>query len=251
MRALLGASPPIPAGSKPGSRLLCDAEIIEEVAGARPDRVAAYRFTQTLLQDVIYQNLLLQRRTEMHGRIGAALEQLCGDEPERLEDLTLLGHHFSLSAAAREGRALSDGGRRSARARSTPMTMRSASTSRRSRALPRHGRSPTLAGSAQRADRRSLRAGRAARLGATSTTRTALEPIAPPATAVGAARILRKIGRLLWDAGKRERPRPATPRPPALLEGADAPVERAHLAQERGRLAFRIGDHASAVAMGR
>ena len=62
-----------------------------------------YRFTQTLLQDVIYQNLLLQRRTEMHGRIGAAFERICGDSPERLEDLTVLGHHFSLSAAREKG----------------------------------------------------------------------------------------------------------------------------------------------------
>ena len=36
----------------------------------------SYRFTQTLLQDVIYQNLLLQRRTEMHGRIGRGARRL-------------------------------------------------------------------------------------------------------------------------------------------------------------------------------
>ena len=33
----------------------------------------------------------------------------------------------------------------------------------------------------------------------------------------------------------------------ALLEGADAPIEQAHLWQERGRLAFRMGDHARAA----
>ena len=68
-----GPSSPIPPGSTRTSRLLCDAEIIEEVAGSARSRRRAYRFTQTMLQDVIYQNLLLQRRTEMHGRIGAAL----------------------------------------------------------------------------------------------------------------------------------------------------------------------------------
>ena len=92
--------------------LLCDAEIIEEVAGSGSTSSQSYRFTQTILQDVIYQNLLLQRRTEMHGRIGAAFERICGNSPERLEDLTLLGHHFSLSTDAGKGRALPEGGRR-------------------------------------------------------------------------------------------------------------------------------------------
>jgi hypothetical protein len=32
-----------------------------------------------------------------------------------------------------------------------------------------------------------------------------------------------------------------------LLDGTDAPIERAHLLQERGRLAFRMGDNAGAV----
>ncbi len=32
-----------------------------------------------------------------------------------------------------------------------------------------------------------------------------------------------------------------------LLDGADAPIEQAHLWQERGRLAFRTGDHARAA----
>ena len=37
------------------------------------------------------------------------------------------------------------------------------------------------------------------------------------------------------------------PRRLRLLEGTDAPIERAHLSQERGRLAFRMGDHARAA----
>ena len=54
-----------------------------------------------------------------------------------------------------------------------------------------------------------------------------------------AARILRKIGRLLWDAGKRDKAEARYAEAAALLEGADAPIEQAHLWQERGRLAFR------------
>ena len=63
-----------------------------------------------------------------------------------------------------------------------------------------------------------------------------------------AARIMRKVGRLLWDAGKRDQGRGALRRGgSSLLEGTDAPIERAHLLQERGRLAFRMGDHAGAA----
>jgi predicted ATPase len=64
-----------------GLDLLCDAEIIEEVADVSSISTQSYRFTQTLLQDVIYQNLLLQRRTDMHGQVSAALEQMCGQGP--------------------------------------------------------------------------------------------------------------------------------------------------------------------------
>ena len=31
------------------------------------------------------------------------MEQLCGDKPERLEDLTVLGHHFAQSAEREKG----------------------------------------------------------------------------------------------------------------------------------------------------
>ncbi|TIR01735.1 MAG: adenylate/guanylate cyclase domain-containing protein, partial [Mesorhizobium sp.] len=73
--ALLKAVTADPGRLEAGSELLCDAEIIEEVAGSGSVSSQSYRFTQTLLQDVIYQNLLLQRRTDIHGRVGAALEK--------------------------------------------------------------------------------------------------------------------------------------------------------------------------------
>src|SRR5207247_9473828 len=62
-----------------------------------------------------------------------------------------------------------------------------------------------------------------------------------------AARIMRKIGGLLWDAGRRDQAEARYAEALILLEGTDAPIERAHLSQERGRLAFRMGDHAGAV----
>src|SRR4029453_7160694 len=54
-------------------------------------------FTHTLVHDVVYQNLLLARRTALHERAGRALERATGPRPERLSDLEALGHHWSLS----------------------------------------------------------------------------------------------------------------------------------------------------------
>ncbi len=61
------------------------------------------------------------------------------------------------------------------------------------------------------------------------------------------ARILRKLGRLLWDGGKLNPAEECCAEAAALLDGANAHVEQAHLLQERGRLAFRLGNHAEAV----
>jgi len=64
---------------------------------------------------------------------------------------------------------------------------------------------------------------------------------------IGEARILRKLGRLLWDAGKRIKAETHYAEAAKLLGGTDAPIEWAHLLQERGRLAFRTGDHVAAA----
>ena len=109
---LLKAMAADPARLDAGLELLCDAEIIEEVAGAGSIASQGYRFTQTLLQDVIYQNLLLQRRTEMHGRIGEAFERLYGDRSRAARGPDAARPPFRAERRAREGRALPDGGRR-------------------------------------------------------------------------------------------------------------------------------------------
>jgi class 3 adenylate cyclase/tetratricopeptide (TPR) repeat protein len=55
----------------------------------------AYRFKHALTQDVAYRSLLVQRRRELHGLIGAAIEALYVDRlPEQYE---VLAHHFSLA----------------------------------------------------------------------------------------------------------------------------------------------------------
>ena len=89
--ALLSTIASDPARVRSHLELLLDAELIDEEPGSGLE--AQYRFTQSLLQDVIYQNLLLQRRMELHGRVGRALEAGTPAEVERLEDLIALGHH--------------------------------------------------------------------------------------------------------------------------------------------------------------
>ena len=52
-------------------------------------------FKHALTQDVAYASLLVQRRKELHGLIGLAIEELYADRlPEHYE---MLAHHFSLA----------------------------------------------------------------------------------------------------------------------------------------------------------
>src|SRR5262249_15070339 len=86
---------------------LSEAELIEEVRDASTRGMAPrerpYRFVHALVHEVVYRNLLLSRRTELHGRVGRALERLRGTRPDRLEDLEMLGHHFGLSDDRQRG----------------------------------------------------------------------------------------------------------------------------------------------------
>jgi hypothetical protein len=58
---------------------------------------ASLSLCQHLAHEVVYQNLLLRRRTALHQRAGTVLEGLLGTRPSRLEDLEALCHHFSRS----------------------------------------------------------------------------------------------------------------------------------------------------------
>lgn len=242
---LLEAVTADPTRLEAGLDLLCDAEIIEKVAGAGSLSSHCYRFTQTLLQDVIYQNLLMQRRTEMHGQIAAAFEACCGENPERLEDLTVLGHHFSLSAARERGaHYLREAGDRARMIYANDDALRFyeqalaalAAAEQTPLKLQLGERIADLCGPT---GRREL---------AREHYKTVLRAYRENDDRVAAARVLRKIGRLLWNAGKRDKAEARYAEATGLLDGANAPVEQAHLLQERGRLAFRTGDHARAAS---
>ncbi len=243
--ALLKSISTDPGKVEAGLDLLCDAEILEEAAGVGSVSPQAYRFTQTMLHDVIYHNLLLQRRTEMHARIGEALERLYGEYPTRLEDLALLGHHFSLTDAKTKGvrylMAAAD------RARETYANDDAIRLYRQALAA--------LTSAVDFGPERLTLCERIADLcGPAGQRETAQEHYQMVLTVYGAAadrpasaRILRKLGRLLWDSGKPDQAEAHYGKAAELLEGTDDMIERAHLMQERGRLAFRTGDQAAAA----
>ena len=241
---VLRAVAAVPARIDEDLELLCDAEIIEEIACAGPLSSQCYRFTQTLLQDVIYQNLLLQRRTEMHGHIGSALENLYGANPERLEDLVQIGHHFRLGAAREKGaRYLMAAGERARMIYANDDALRLyeqalaslASNERTSLRLRLCERIADLSGAAGR------------RQSAHEHYEDVLTALRELEDGAGVARLLRKIGRLMWDAGRRQEAEARYAQAAEALQGVTAPVEHALLLQERGRLAFRMGDHTAAA----
>jgi adenylate cyclase len=223
---------------------LIEADLIQGAAGSREGN--RYRFTHALLHEVVYQNLLLSRRTDLHERAGRALELMVGPHPQRLSDLEALGHHWSLSTDKRKGAdylvaagdwartvyANEDAMRHYERALATLSGCLDCS---RQAAAVRERLADLLALSGSR--REALDHYEAAR-----------QEFEIQLDAASAARLHRKIGGLYWEAGEREGARACFARGLEQLgEDGDA-IERAQLFQEVGRLAFRTGDNASAIA---
>jgi adenylate cyclase len=223
---------------------LVEAELIQ--VGDRRGADRRYRFTHGLVREVVYQNLLLARRTEMHQRIGQALEHVVGPHPERLGDLEALAHHFALSPDKPRGaRYLVAAGDRARAVYANEDAIR-----HYARALE------TLVGCADgcEADARAARE-RLADLQALTGRRAdalghyeaVLKQSGLAGDRVAAARLSRKIGGLHWDAGDRDRAGACFTSGLDLLGDVGHPIERAHLFQEMGRLAFRAGDNGAAI----
>ena len=220
---------------------LVEADLIQP-DGRRPE--AGYRFTQALVREVVYQNLLLSRRTELHERVGRALERMVGVHPERLGDLEALAHHFALSADKPRGaRYLMAAGDRARTVYANEDAIR-----HYERALE------TLAGCPEgcEAEARGARERLADLLALTGRRADALAHyeavLKSSELGVDAARLQRKIGGLHWDAGDRERAAACFAAGLEVLGESGDAIERAHLFQELGRLAFRAGDHPGAIA---
>ena len=231
-----------------------DAELLESVTPAEGATPAAtevghrYRFTHTLVHDVIYENLLMSRRSVLHEQAGRALEALSRreDRTRRLEDLEALGYHFSLSAEkligarylvaagdwARGIYANADAVRHYERALRT-LEECGAETAERCAVDERLGDVLGLMGR---------------REAALSQFASVLGAAVASGDRPDQARLHRKMAALHWNAGHRDLARRDLEAGLALLEGGVEHVELAHLYQEMGRLLFRSGDSPGAIA---
>lgn len=212
-----------------------------------PDR----RFRHGLLQEIVYQNILVARRTELHTRVGTALEARGAGDPESLERLVALGHHWALGADRRRGArylvAAADWAR--------GMYANADAIQHYQRALEALEQCDDPVAAAQiETERLVARERMADLLGPTGRRAAALgeyEIVEAGYRAAGdaaaRARILRKMGGLHWDAGARARALGCFEAGLALLGEQREHIEQAHLYQEMGRLAFRSGDSQRAV----
>ena len=238
--------------------MLCDAELLAPVrtAGAQGPRHPAqrYRFTGTMAHDVVYQNLLLRRRTELHQRAGMVLESVSGTSPSRLEDLEALCHHFSLGED---------------RARGARYLLAAGDWARgiyaNEDALRYYRRALNILEAGGTRDEQVMNSIREhtgdllGPIGRREEARGHFEALLASARAAGEtvreARMQRKLAGLHWDAGERERSfgclreglRLLGDRTEEMGHGIDSDIELADLCQEMGRLAFRTGDNQGAV----
>jgi adenylate cyclase len=241
---LLAAVAADPSNVGVGLDHLIEADLIQAVEQASEEH--RYRFTHALVHEVVYQNLLLSRRSELHEKVGLMIERAAGPVPTRLSDLEALGHHWSLAADRLKGAryliAAGDWAR---------------SVYANDDAIRHYGRAQlTLAGCRdcddlialvreRFADLLTLTGRRADALASYETARQQLEG-GPDRAAV--ARLYRKIGGLHWDSGDRDRAKTCFGLGLERLGQEGNPIERAQLFQEMGRLAFRAGDNATAIS---
>ncbi|AUX77892.1 adenylate/guanylate cyclase domain-containing protein [Sinorhizobium fredii] len=241
---LLAAISPQSGDVATGLELLCDAEIIEESAGGGTPASQSFRFVQSLLHEVVYNNLLVKRRTEIHAAIAHALERRHGESPERFEDLAVLGHHYGQSVDRAKGaRYLMAAGDRASQLYANEDAIRFYRQAMAALATLGEEEPDWFAARERLAD---LLVPLGERAQAEEHYRALLDARPVAADAVASARILRKLGHLLWEAGKRDRAQARFTEAAGLLERAEAPIESASLLQERGHLAFRMGDYLGA-----
>lgn len=238
--ALLRAVASDAGGIDAGLDFLCKAEILEEIPGSAVGTTMSYRFPQILLHDAIYANLLLQRRRQLHGRIAAAIERMHQGTPDRLDDIVQLGHHFCMAEVLGKGaRHLMAAGDLARKTYANGDAMRLYREALAAIADSPDVRLERLALSERLAD---LCGSAGERDAAREHYLWTLENFRQTGDLPGAGRIRRKLGRLNVAAGRWDLADADYAQAAALLAQTEAPIELAHLLQERGHLAFRMGD---------
>jgi len=216
-----------------------------EPASLPDEPLRRFRFAHALLHEAAYANLLLSRRTELHGAIAQSLESTLDTASTRLEDLASLARHFSLSALpekaaayllqagdwARKVYANEDAVLHYQRALAALRACKACETAM----LPLRERLGDVLGLMGR------------RTDATEHFTAAERAWAELGRADERARLLRKLGSLHWEGGGRESALRLFQLGLDLLEGGQDGIERSHLYRELGRCAFRSGDHQAAA----
>jgi adenylate cyclase len=237
-----------PAALDASFTALREAAYLSAERGGAAGGTCIWSFAQSLMQEVVYENILIRRRTEQHARIARVLEARHGSRPERLEDLVALGHHYArgeerlkgartLIAAGDWARGIYANDDAIRHYRRALETLRDCTDCEDDALVAQERMADVLALVGKRHDAvagLTLVCERARARGAIQTT----------------ARILRKLAGLHWELGSREQGLACLDEGLTLLAGEDASIELAQLYQERGRLAFRGGDYASAVQWG-
>jgi adenylate cyclase len=215
--------------------------------GGGTDRPAVqYRFTSALLQEVVYQSLLLRRRTELHARAGEALEAAVGDRPARLEDIEALARHWNRGGDRRKGaRYLVAAGDWARGLYATEDAIQ-----HYERALEALARCDAC--EAEILAVRERLADLLAPLGRGGAAVDHYEAVRAAAAMADdrptQARLERKLAALHWNGGDRPAAIARLQTGLALMEGQPEHIELAHLYQEMGRHAFRGGDNPGAIA---
>ena len=231
-----------PAGVATGLQTLADADLVERHGyGAAAHR---YRFKHAIGREAVYQNLLVARRSQLHARTAEVLERAVADRSPRVDELEALGHHWSLSSdKARGAHYLALAGDRARAMFANEDAMRHYERA--------------LGALAQADGRRELRQAvreRLADLLALTGQRnkaevhyeSLLREFEEAQARQAIARIERKAGCLLWEAGDRSGAKARFTSGLARLDENDR-TERAQLFQEMGLLAFRTGDNVGAI----
>ena len=229
-----------PAGCETALDHLRGAELLQQGSADRP-----LAFTHALVQEVVYQNVLVRRRAELHGRVGEVLERLRGEQPLRLEDLEALAHHFGRSEQKLKGaRYMVAAGDWARSIYANDDAIRHYEMALETLPPGEVAERDRLAVRERLGDLRGLAGRRGEAAEHYETVRRAAEASGDAAVA---ARQCRKLAGLYWESGERDRAQASLDTGLRLLGTNTEDIELAHLYQEMGRLAFRSGDNQRAV----
>jgi class 3 adenylate cyclase/tetratricopeptide (TPR) repeat protein len=76
---------------------LLELQQVEMIMESRAKPELEFRFKHALVQEVVYESIVLQKRKALHGRVGQAIEDLYGDRLD--EYYVLLAYHYAQSEA--------------------------------------------------------------------------------------------------------------------------------------------------------